>query len=137
MAAMENDPDFVNDIDALVEDTPDIEAIPLAMARNISDSVPGVPLVYNARVQMFMNYFQRNGRERFEMWLERSGAYVPMMQKILKEEGLPGDLVYLALIESGFSPYAYSHASAMVCASMVGSTSAEIPSRRRGRRQNI
>jgi membrane-bound lytic murein transglycosylase D len=113
LAEMENDPDFVNDIDALVEDTPDIESIPTGMAKNITESVAGVPLVYNARVQMFMNYFQGRGRERFEMWLERSGAYVPMMQKILTDEGLPGDLVYLALIESGFSPYAYSHASAV------------------------
>ncbi len=101
---------FVEDIETLVEDTPDVEEIPPTLAREI---LPGVPLVYNGAVQMFMDYFKGRGRDRFEMWLGRSGAYIPLMQDILIEEGLPPDLVYLALIESGFSPHAYSHASAV------------------------
>src|SRR5690606_30094907 len=45
--------------------------------------------------------------------LSRSGRYVPMMREILKENGLPEDLIYLSMIESGFSSYAHSRARAM------------------------
>ena len=63
-------------------------------------------------IDKFILYFQTNGRKRFELYLSRSGKYVGMMQKILARYGLPEDLVYVALIESGFSPKAYSVAKA-------------------------
>ncbi len=71
-----------------------------------------VPLVMNDRVQDWINYFQGPSRERFERYLSRSGRYIPMMKKILRQYGLPQDLVYLAMIESGFNPHAYSRARA-------------------------
>lgn len=64
------------------------------------------------RIDKFIRYFQDRGRDRFEIWLARSGKYSDMMRGILAEYGLPGDLFYLALIESGFSPKAYSVARA-------------------------
>lgn len=64
------------------------------------------------RIGKFIRYFQTKGRDRFEIWLSRSGKYSVMMREILAKYGLPGDLVYLALIESGFSPKAYSVARA-------------------------
>jgi membrane-bound lytic murein transglycosylase D len=64
------------------------------------------------RIQKFIRYFQTRGRDRFEVYLSRSGKYSDMMRGILSEYGLPGDLIYLALIESGFSPKAYSIARA-------------------------
>ena len=64
------------------------------------------------QIGKFIHYFQNRGRERFEIWLARSGKYSEMMRRILAQYGLPGDLVYLALIESGFSPQAYSVARA-------------------------
>ncbi|MDD5761737.1 MAG: transglycosylase SLT domain-containing protein, partial [bacterium] len=63
-------------------------------------------------IEKFIRYFQTGGRKRFELYLSRSGKYVGMMQKILVRYGLPEDLVYVALIESGFSPRAYSVAKA-------------------------
>ncbi len=63
-------------------------------------------------IDKFIHYFQTRGRDRFELYLSRSGKYVGMMQKILARYGLPEDLVYVALIESGFSPKAYSVARA-------------------------
>jgi membrane-bound lytic murein transglycosylase D len=63
-------------------------------------------------IDKFIRYFQTGGRKRFEVYLSRSGKYVGMMQKILARYGLPEDLVYVALIESGFSPKAYSVAKA-------------------------
>jgi len=72
-----------------------------------------IPLTVNNKVQYFVNYFQTSGRSVFARWLSRSERYIPMMKQVLKKEGLPEDLVYLAMIESGFSPHAYSVASAV------------------------
>jgi membrane-bound lytic murein transglycosylase D len=73
---------------------------------------PDIPLVVNDRVQDWLDYFQGNGRERYGLFLSRSAKYVPMMRKILKQHGLPENLVYLSMIESGFNPHAYSSARA-------------------------
>jgi len=71
-----------------------------------------IPIVINAQVEQFIQYFQTRGRKPFSNWLARSERYIPFMRALLKESGLPEDLVYLALIESGFNPYAYSRAKA-------------------------
>jgi len=72
-----------------------------------------IPLTVNSKVAYFLNYFQTSGRSWFGKWLGRSERYIPMMKEVLKREGLPEDLVYLAMIESGFSPHAYSRANAV------------------------
>ena len=72
-----------------------------------------IPLTLNSKVEYFINYFQTSAREVFARWLSRSERYVPMMKQVLKKEGLPEELIYLAMIESGFSPHAYSVASAV------------------------
>lgn len=72
-----------------------------------------IPIVINGKVEQFIHYFQTKIREKFITWLGRSEKYIPFMKNVLKEHGLPEDLVYLALIESGFNPYAYSKAKAV------------------------
>lgn len=72
-----------------------------------------IPIVVNRKVERWLSYYQTVGRKHMVVWLARSERYIPMMQAILKEKGLPSDLVYLALIESGFSTRARSHASAV------------------------
>ncbi len=67
-----------------------------------------IPIVFNEAVQYFINYFLTEKRKVFSNWLKRSQRYVPLMREILRKEGLPEDLVYLAMIESGFNPKAYS-----------------------------
>jgi membrane-bound lytic murein transglycosylase D len=71
-----------------------------------------IPIVINAKVEQFIQYFQTTARKPFSHWLARSERYIPFMRNLLKEGGLPEDLVYLALIESGFNPFAYSRAKA-------------------------
>ncbi|MEW6375587.1 MAG: LysM peptidoglycan-binding domain-containing protein, partial [Thermodesulfobacteriota bacterium] len=71
-----------------------------------------IPIVINAKVEQFIQYFQTTGKNTFSNWLARSEKYIPFMKHLLKENGLPEDLVYLALIESGFNPYAYSRSKA-------------------------
>ena len=70
---------------------------------------------YNShdRVRWYLDFFQRKGRERMGIWLNRMPRYEPMIRERLQREGLPGDLVYLALIESGFSNTATSRARAV------------------------
>ena len=71
-----------------------------------------IPIVINARVEQFIECFQTTARERFVTWLGRSQKYIPLMKNLFKAHGLPEDLVYIAFIESGFDPYAYSRSKA-------------------------
>ncbi|MGH7701961.1 MAG: transglycosylase SLT domain-containing protein, partial [Gemmatimonadales bacterium] len=70
---------------------------------------------YNShnRVQYYLDFFQGPARERMAIWLTRLPKYEAMIRARLKEQGLPGDMVYLALIESGFSNTAVSRSRAV------------------------
>ena len=63
-------------------------------------------------IQQWVDYFSVKDRERFQRMLNRGEVYREIVQNILIENGLPTDLFYLALIESGFVTSASSHASA-------------------------
>lgn len=67
----------------------------------------------NPRVRYFISYFSKRQKQTFAAALARSGKYFPMMAKVLRDEGLPEDFAYLALIESYFSPQAASRAGAL------------------------
>ena len=71
-----------------------------------------VPIDYNEQVKSALYFFQTKGRDDMAKWRVRSGRFLPMITKILEEEGLPLDMAYLAMIESGFSARAYSRAHA-------------------------
>lgn len=71
------------------------------------------PVVINKQVEMYLNLFQNKQRKQFARWLERSGVYRSMMEKELESRNLPKDLVYLAMIESGFNQMARSRANAV------------------------
>jgi len=72
-----------------------------------------LPIEINDRVLNFLDYYQ-NGRGRgfIELGLERVGKYQTMIEQILKEEGVPQDLIYLCQAESAFIPRAVSRAKA-------------------------
>src|SRR5215218_3326610 len=65
------------------------------------------------RVQYYLDFFQGRGRERMAIWLQRMPLYESMIRERLQADSLPGDLMYLALIESGFSNTATSRAKAV------------------------
>ncbi|HEU5041480.1 MAG TPA: LysM peptidoglycan-binding domain-containing protein [Gemmatimonadales bacterium] len=67
----------------------------------------------HARVRYYLDFFLGKGRNRMGIWLNRLPRYEPMIRERLAQEGMPGDLVYLALIESGFSNTATSRARAV------------------------
>jgi len=77
------------------------------------DAVFDFPLWHNKQVDMYLNLFQTKQRKQFSRWLARSTAYRPMIEKELAAAGLPLDLVYLSMIESGFSQLAYSRSKAV------------------------
>jgi membrane-bound lytic murein transglycosylase D len=70
-------------------------------------------VIENPRVRYFISYFSKRQKEPFANALARSGKYFPMMAKVLRDEGLPEDFAYIALIESYFSPQASSRAGAL------------------------
>jgi membrane-bound lytic murein transglycosylase D len=71
-----------------------------------------LPLMMTDQVAGYIDYFSGRGRGTLEHGLERSGRYRSMIERILKEEGVPQDLIYLAQAESGFHPYAVSRVGA-------------------------
>ncbi len=72
-----------------------------------------IPTEINENVEKWINYFQNRGRPHMERYLLRSTRYEALMKKVLRDNKLPEDLFYIALIESGFSSQAFSHASAV------------------------
>lgn len=77
------------------------------------DIVYDFPVTVNKQVEFYLDTFQNRQRKYFKKWLARSGKYLPAIHREFKEAGLPQDLVYLAMIESGFNPSAYSRAHAV------------------------
>ncbi|WP_353684642.1 transglycosylase SLT domain-containing protein [Thermodesulfovibrio sp. 3907-1M] len=65
------------------------------------------------KIEKHINLFSEKLREKFALWLSRSTKYMEKMKEILIEKGLPEDLVYLPLIESGFNVNARSRAKAV------------------------
>ena len=63
-------------------------------------------------VEKNVGLFSTRIRDKFSLWLSRSGKYIELMKDILREKDVPEDIVFLSLIESGFNPYAYSIARA-------------------------
>ena len=72
-----------------------------------------VPLIRNEQVNNHIAYLTVRRPEIMDRWLERSARYFPMMRNIFREEGVPEELVHLAMIESGLVPTARSHARAV------------------------
>lgn len=71
-----------------------------------------VPVAINQQVKAYLIYFTTERKNVIRNYLSRSTRYLPMIREVFQEYGLPEDLAYLAMIESGFNPYAYSHAHA-------------------------
>lgn len=101
--------------------TPDTSDSPVGSAHADDPDLPKmaneeldrIPVEINPMVEKWISYFQGRGRHHMERYLARMPRYSKVMKKILRQNGLPEDLIYIALIESGFSSHATSHASAV------------------------
>ncbi len=85
--------------------------------------IPGhVPITYNQRVASIIQFYQKKGRTSVQKWLTRMDRYKKIILPILEEEGIPPEIFYLAMIESGLKPEAYSHKYAAGLWQFVNST---------------
>ncbi len=82
-----------------------------------------IPIEVNEAVVGYIRFFQsRPARAHFVKWLGRSHRYMERYRAIMKEEGIPQDTVFLAMIESGFGNFAYSRARASGPWQFIGPT---------------
>lgn len=70
------------------------------------------PLTTHPRVDRLVKRYSGSNKRMFGHWLERASRYIPKIQLVFAAEGIPLDLAYLAMIESGFNVRAYSWAHA-------------------------
>ena len=72
-----------------------------------------IPVVWNKQVATWVKFFTGRGRRHFINYTQRAGRYAPVLSKIMADSGLPRDLIYLAMAESGFQNHARSWAKAV------------------------
>lgn len=72
-----------------------------------------IPLTFNNTVYSFISYFTVRNREYSKMVLRRKDLYFPIFERILKQYGMPDELKYLSIVESGLNPRARSRAGAV------------------------
>ena len=87
----------------------------------IKSTASDLPLMMTDQVAGYISYFSSRGHATIANALVRSGRYEDMIRRILKEEGVPQDLIYLAQAESGFHPLALSRAGARGMWQFMGS----------------
>jgi len=103
-------------VEGTPEDLGDVEASQNRKAEEVTAdalSRKSFPLVYNEFVEQWIKYFTGRGRNVFERWAQRSTRFIPVMKKVLRDDGLPEDLIFQAMIESGFNLKAASKAKAV------------------------
>jgi membrane-bound lytic murein transglycosylase D len=105
------------------ESVPEIEVTNNDVEKTERIIIPAdIPLEINSHVNQWITYFTGKGNPVMRRWLERSGKYFPMMTSIFSEVGLPRQLVYLSMMESGLNPTARSWASAVGLWQFIKST---------------
>ena len=108
--AQQSEPAPIDETNGL---TPSAEPGVRAKAQaEIKSTHSDLPLMMTDQVAGYISYFSGRGRGTFEHAFARSGRYHDMIVSILKEEGVPQDLIYLAQAESGFHPLAVSRVGA-------------------------
>ncbi len=88
----------------------------------IQNTAFDIPVEMNRPVEKWIDYFTGRGRDRFAHYLERSEYFIPFLKPILKNAKAPEDLVYLAMIESGFNNNARSNARAVGAWQFISAT---------------
>jgi membrane-bound lytic murein transglycosylase D len=69
-------------------------------------AMPDIPVRWDARVVRYLEYYKNSprGRAMVQAWIKKSGRYGGAIRRVLREQGLPEDIVWLSLMESGFDP---------------------------------
>lgn len=88
------------------------DAVREAVRTDLASTPHDFPIPFNNRVTAYVELFQGRLRDWITEGLQRGSQYLPMIQSVLRAEGLPLDLAYVPLIESAFKPSALSRAKA-------------------------
>ena len=90
------------------------EREPSLLQPDIGDGGSGAdyPVADNGQVRYFVERFTGSRREIVGLWVSRAGRYLGMIRDVMREQGLPQDLAWVAMVESGFNPVAVSRAGA-------------------------
>ncbi|NQW30949.1 MAG: LysM peptidoglycan-binding domain-containing protein [Ignavibacteria bacterium] len=93
------------------------------VAPRVSPAITTIALDYNEFVEKNLAFLSGDrGRKFMKKWLERTGKWMGMLSRIAKEEGMPPEIVYLAMMESGLNPNAVSRAKAVGMWQFIQST---------------
>ncbi len=102
---------------AVLDLLPEAEIIPEETDELIQDRLScietSIPLTFNPTVRQFIDYFTIRNRKYTKTMLQRENVYFPLFEKYLAKHGLPQELKYLAVVESGLNPRAVSRTKAM------------------------
>lgn len=90
-----------------------VQPVPLDLEQPEDEVRWDLPVVWNEPVARFVSLFGEKQTKRMALYLQRSGRYEEMIRAKLRERGMPEDLLYLSMIESGFNPNARSPAHAV------------------------
>jgi membrane-bound lytic murein transglycosylase D len=104
------DAEMLND---LADAAPSDALVPAFDASGVRWDIDVLTYANHPRVRYYLDYFQGPARSRMEVFLSRGARYETLIRSRFQAEGLPGDLGYLALIESGYSNQAVSRAYAV------------------------
>ena len=96
----------------ILDGTPDHTIVKAEPTASVA-SRPSLPVAVNDRVLKWMDRFRTDQRVSFERYLAREGMYAGLIEAKLRERDMPEELLYLAMIESGFSSSATSRVSAV------------------------
>ena len=81
-----------------------------------------VPITYNKKVESIIKYYKNQGKPHIQKWLNREDKFKEIILPILKEENVPPELFYVAMVESGLKPDATSYAAAVGPWQFIAST---------------
>lgn len=96
----------------------------LFASSNSEETPEYVPAYVARKVAFYIEFYATEGHDTFQQWLNQAALYLPVIKEILREEGVPEDLAFLPLIESGFNVNARSPKKATGMWQFMASTAA-------------
>ncbi len=125
VSSLHGDLGYVAELHQLSSSAPsgaDMLDVPAVRKRFENTQVLGLTMHDDPRVRAYLDFFDGNGKPTLAKWISRKSRFAPLILKTLREEGLPEDLIYVAMIESGYSPWAKSPAGAVGLWQFISST---------------
>jgi membrane-bound lytic murein transglycosylase D len=98
---------------ALVDSTEGDAVVPTTEPADATWDIDVNSYVTHDRVDYYVRLFSGRAKDRFAAWLQRGRRYEPMIRATFRARGIPEDMYYLGVVESGYDPHALSSAYAV------------------------